>query len=115
LKNLAEKCEQKAKDLNTKSTNIKTQFEKINEYNEKEDFIGFRPLLDKILEKLELPNEPTSLSACRGVPRVRSAHHPHIHIRIHVNHHRSVHEVRPYKKHFFLLHIPSKKYKFVPV
>ena len=60
LKNLAEKCEQKAKDLNTKSTNIKTQFEKINEYNEKEDFIGFRPLLDKILEKLGLPNDPTS-------------------------------------------------------
>lgn len=54
LKVLAEKCEKKVKDLNTIATNIKTQFEKIDEYNNKEAFEGFRPLLDKILEKLEL-------------------------------------------------------------
>lgn len=54
LKVLAEKCEKKVKDLNTIAANIKTQFEKIDEYNNKEDFEGFRPLLDKILEKLEL-------------------------------------------------------------
>jgi len=32
----------------------------LHHINDPADFEGFRPLLDKILEKLELPNEPTS-------------------------------------------------------